>query len=133
MSKANQSDNLYIFRYLRLPVKEVTGLIVDSSTERHNVFSKFGSPTSKSDIIQMLGDQSSKTHTVFRDAGIVRTVAMGTNLLYSKIAFLRKGFFFYSKICFTGIFDCKKLTWSLYSDNPKNNEPMAVLPLVLKS
>lgn len=34
---------------------------------------------------------------------------------------------------FLGIFDCKKETWSLYSDNPKHNEPLVVLPLVLKS
>lgn len=68
-----------INRYLRLPIKEVTGLIVDSSTERHKVFSEFTAPKSKDDIIQMLGDQSSKTHTVFRVEGLVRTVAMGLN------------------------------------------------------
>lgn len=33
----------------------------------------------------------------------------------------------------TGIFDCIKKTWSIYSDNPKNSRPIVVLPLELKS
>lgn len=52
-------------------------MIVDSSTERHEAFSKFAAPKTKSDVVNMLGDQSGKNHTVFRDNGIVRTIAAG--------------------------------------------------------
>lgn len=58
-------------------MKEVDGLIIDSSTERLSTFAKFGAPKSKTDVINMLGDHSGKTHEVFRDEGIVRTIAMG--------------------------------------------------------
>lgn len=64
-------------RYQRLPVKEVDGLIIDSSNERLDTFAKFGAPKTKSDVINMLGDQSAKNHVVFRDKGIVQTIAMG--------------------------------------------------------
>ncbi|XP_031628712.1 uncharacterized protein LOC116344357 [Contarinia nasturtii] len=98
-------------KYLRLPIEEVDGMIIDSSTARHEVFDRLGKPKTKGDAINMLGDQSGKIHTVFRENGgdeYVKTISVG-------------------------IFDCKKQTWSLYSDNPKNNEPLVVLPLVLKS
>ncbi|XP_055304139.1 beta-alanyl-dopamine/carcinine hydrolase [Sitodiplosis mosellana] len=98
-------------KYLRLPIKEVTGPIIDSSVARHEAFDRLGKPKSKEDAVNMLGDQSGKVHTVFRENGgdeFVKTIAVG-------------------------IFDCRKQTWSLYSDNPKHNEPLFVLPLVLKS
>lgn len=69
-------------RYQRLPIKEVDGLIIDSSIERLDTFARFGPPKTKTDVINMLGDQSAKNHVVFRDEGIVRTVAMGE---YAKI------------------------------------------------
>lgn len=72
-------------------------------------FNGFPPPKNAEDVVKMLGDNSSKTNCVFRDIGseYVKTIAVG-------------------------IFDCIKRTWSLYSDNPKNNEPLVVLPLVLK-
>lgn len=96
--------------YLRLPVPEVNGLIIDSSVERMKTFKSFHAPKTLNDVIRMLGDQSAKEHTVFREKDakdVVKTVCVG-------------------------IFDCRKRTWSLYSDNPKFNAPLMVMPLVIK-
>lgn len=98
-------------KYLRLKVPEVTGLIIDSSLARMDAFQTFAAPKSKEDVIKMLGDQSHNEHKVFRDVP-------------GKEEFLKT-------IC-VGIFDMKEKTWSLYKDNPKTNEPLIVLPLVLK-
>ncbi|XP_062537270.1 beta-alanyl-dopamine/carcinine hydrolase isoform X3 [Armigeres subalbatus] len=96
--------------YLRLPVPEVHGLIIDSSVERMKTFKSFHAPKTLNDVIRMLGDQSAREHTVFREKDakdIIKTVCVG-------------------------IFDCRKRTWSLYSDNPKFNAPLVVMPLVIK-
>ncbi|XP_070508633.1 beta-alanyl-dopamine/carcinine hydrolase [Chironomus tepperi] len=98
-------------KYLRLKVPEVTGLIIDSSIERMETFQKFTKPKSKEDVIKMLGDTSAKDNKVFRDEAGVEE--------------------FLKTIC-VGIFDLKAKTWSIYKDNPKTNEPLVVLPLVLK-
>lgn len=98
-------------RYLRLKVPEVTGLIIDSSVERMDTFKTFKAPKNKQDVITMLGDTSAKEHCVFRDQA-------------GQEEFLKT-------IC-VGIFDLQKKTWSIYKDNPKTNEPLVVLPLVLK-
>lgn len=98
-------------KYLRLKVREVTGLIIDSSIERMDVFKRFAAPKNKNDVIMMLGDTSAKEHAVFRDNA-------------GEEEFLKT-------IC-VGIFDLNKRTWSIYKDNPKFNEPLVVLPLVLK-
>uniref|UniRef100_A0A182IPH6 Peptidase C45 hydrolase domain-containing protein n=1 Tax=Anopheles atroparvus TaxID=41427 RepID=A0A182IPH6_ANOAO len=97
-------------KYLRLPVPEVTGLIIDSSVERMKTFGSFQAPRSVQDVIKMLGDTSAQEHKVFRENGpkdVIKTVCVG-------------------------IFDCVRRTWTLYSDNPKFNAPLVVLPLVLK-
>lgn len=97
-------------KYLRLPVQEVTGLIIDSSEDRMATFCSFPPPKTRDDVIKMLGDRSGKRHCVFWESHNdepVKTVAVG-------------------------IFDCLQQTWSIYSDNPKFNEPLVVLPLVLK-
>lgn len=63
----------------------VGGMIVDSSTARHEVFDRLGKPKTKEDIIKMLGDQSGKVHTVFRENGgdeIVKTIAVGKTIGY---------------------------------------------------
>lgn len=96
--------------YLRLPVPEMTGLIIDSSVERMKTFNAFKAPKTMNDVIRMLGDQSAQEHTVFREKDakdVIKTVCVG-------------------------IFDCKRRTWSLYSDNPKFNAPLVVMPLVIK-
>lgn len=97
-------------KYPRLPVPEVTGLIIDSSVERMKTFGGFQTPRTVHDVIKMLGDTSAQEHTVFRENGpkdVIKTVCVG-------------------------IFDCIRRTWTLYSDNPKFNAPLVVLPLVLK-
>lgn len=101
--------SMHCNKYLRLPVEEVEGLIVDSSIDRMITFNSFAPPKSREDVIRMLGDTSSKGHKVFRggDGDFIKTVCVG-------------------------IFDCIKRTWTLYSDNPKTNEPLVVIPLVLK-
>lgn len=66
-----------------MPIEEVVGPIIDSSNERHNTFAKFKSPKTKNDIVQMLGDQSAKEHTVFRENGgaeFIKTVAVGKQI-----------------------------------------------------
>ncbi|XP_050083525.1 uncharacterized protein LOC126570075 [Anopheles aquasalis] len=97
-------------KYLRLPVPEVNGLIIDSSIERMKTFGCFQAPKTVHDVIKMLGDTSAREHTVFRENGpkdVIKTVCVG-------------------------IFDCIKRTWTLYSDNPKFNAPLVVLPLTLR-
>lgn len=100
-------------KYLRLKVPEVTGFIIDSSNERMETFNtKFTAPKTKEDVIKMLGDQSAKEHQVFVDKP-------------GQEEFLKT-------IC-VGIFDLNKRTWTLYKDNPKTNEPLVELPLVIKN
>lgn len=74
--------NINYCRYLRLPIKEVTGPIIDSSNARHEVFTQLGKPKTKADAINILGDQSGKIHTVFRDGDdeFVKTIAVGANI-----------------------------------------------------
>ncbi|XP_063706790.1 beta-alanyl-dopamine/carcinine hydrolase [Culicoides brevitarsis] len=101
---------LHCNKYLRLPVEEVGGMIVESSNDRMVTFTKsFDAPKTRNDVIQMLGDTSSTGHRVFRD---------------EPDAFIKT-------IC-VGIFDCVNRTWTLYSDNPKTSEPLVVLPLFIK-
>ncbi|XP_067002948.1 beta-alanyl-dopamine/carcinine hydrolase [Anabrus simplex] len=98
-------------KYLRLQTPEIGGCIMESSNHRHATMSKMPVPLNRKDVINMLGDQSDPEYMVFRDSKrgeYVKTVAVG-------------------------IFDCVAKTWSIYSDNPKTNEPIVVLPLVLTS
>jgi hypothetical protein len=108
---AKSGDHLYhCNKYLRLDIEQVTGLMIDSSEGRMTTFDSFKAPKNRADVIEMLGDNSADEHTVFREKDendFVKTIAVG-------------------------IFDCSKRTLSLYSDNPKCNEPLVVLPLVIK-
>lgn len=94
--------------YLRIKIEETNQAMTDSSIGRLNTFKTYPRPTTTKDVIKMLGDTSAEVHQVFRDRDddFIRTIAIG-------------------------IFDCKKRTWSLYSDNPRNNAPLAVLPLLV--
>lgn len=86
-------NNNQFHRYLRLPIKEVTGLIIDSSVERLEVFSKMCSPKTKEDVIKMLGDQSGRRHPVFRENGtrdIIKTIAVGMLELTEIVIVLKK-------------------------------------------
>lgn len=80
----NELNNNLVYnsfsRYQRLQIKEVSGLIIDSSIDRMNVLNSYPTPKSKEDVLQMLGDQSSKySYTVFvdNDCCPVKTVAVG--------------------------------------------------------
>lgn len=96
-------------KYLRLTVPELQGNMMESSDARHKVIASHGVPESRNCIMRMLGDDSDSKNPVFRDDKdeFVKTLAVG-------------------------IFDCVNRTWSIYSDNPKSNEPLIVLPIVLK-
>lgn len=91
--------------YLRLPVPEVEETMM-SSKHRLAAMSTFPKPSNRKDVIKMLGDQSDKEYPIFRESDNAQTVAVG-------------------------IFDCVEKSWSLYSDNPKTNYPILVLPLQL--
>nr|CAD7613239.1 unnamed protein product [Timema genevievae] len=96
--------------YLRLQVPQHDGNIVSSSDRRQAAFMRLPEPRSKRDMEIILGDQSDKEFSIFRESGdndYVKTVAVG-------------------------IFDCVERTWSIYADNPKTNDPIVVLPLLLK-
>lgn len=85
--------------------------MLDSSVSRMNTFATYKPAQSKQDVIDMLGDCSGGEHCVFREDGSlsqeVKTIAIG-------------------------IFDLNEKTVALYSDNPRNNEPHVVLPMILK-
>lgn len=67
-----------MYRYVRLPIKEVSGLIIDSSNARLRVFDRAGKPKTKQDVLNMLGDDSDQCHPVFRGgAAFVKTIAVG--------------------------------------------------------
>lgn len=94
-------------RYERLDIEEEPGFMVESSVARTNTFNSYPKPTKKKDVIKMFGDTSNSNYPVFNDHGFVRTLAVG-------------------------IFDCVNRTWALYADNPRNSDPIVVLPLTLK-
>lgn len=93
--------------YLRLNMAEenVTG----GSKDRLKTLQHFSIPQNVDDIKKMLGDTSHENNWIFRcrENSDVRTICVG-------------------------IFDLKLKTWSLYKDNPKQSEPVAVLHLDLK-
>lgn len=93
--------------FLRLKIAEKTDPYMSATKERMKTLKKFSEPKSLQGVIQMLGDQTEE-HWIFRDKP-------GPG----------------NKTICVGIFDLKKRTWSLYKDNPKSNEPLVVLPLML--
>jgi hypothetical protein len=67
-------------RYLRLQIPEVGGMIVSSSDCRQDTQAQMPRPQTADDVINVLGDQSGKEFTIFREAGdddYVKTVAVG--------------------------------------------------------
>lgn len=79
----------YFHRYLRLQIPEVGGMIVASSDHRHATMEKMKKPESVDDVINILGDQSDKEFTIFRESGdddFVKTVAVGKQFyIYLKL------------------------------------------------
>lgn len=65
------SSNLFsrLCRYLRLKVKEVGGLIVESSDTRHQVLEEMKPPKSKKEVIKLLSHQREDNFTIYRDVG----------------------------------------------------------------
>ncbi|XP_050301280.1 uncharacterized protein LOC126739568 [Anthonomus grandis grandis] len=97
--------------YLRMKLEEPDNKkMFESSVARMETFRKYKPPKNEEDLKQMLSD---RTHVngidVFRDAktDYVKTIAVG-------------------------IFNITEKTWSLYSDSPRQNDPLVVLPLQLK-
>ncbi|XP_056635057.1 beta-alanyl-dopamine/carcinine hydrolase isoform X1 [Diorhabda sublineata] len=97
-------------KYLRIKIDETNENMTNSSLNRMATFATYPSPKQKHDVLKMLSDTTNPNFPVFLDTpnNYVKTVAVG-------------------------IFDCVAKTWSLYSDNPSKNEPLVVLPLVLKN
>lgn len=93
--------------FLRLKVPECVAEYMNATKGRYQTLKKFSEPRSLKGVIEMLGDQTNE-HWIFRDqAGPAKTICVG-------------------------IFDLKARTWSLYKDNPKFNDPMVVLPMLIK-
>lgn len=70
---------IFTYRYLHLPIKEVSGPIIESSSARHKLFDRLGKPKTIKDVINILGDESEPVHSVFRtgDKKIVQTICVG--------------------------------------------------------
>eukprot|EP00095_Tigriopus_kingsejongensis_P003056 maker-scaffold101_size371023-snap-gene-0.20 protein:Tk03056 transcript:maker-scaffold101_size371023-snap-gene-0.20-mRNA-1 annotation:"leucine-rich repeat-containing protein 48-like isoform x3" len=81
-----------------------------SSNHRHAVLRLLPRVESVSNVVAILGDQTDVMFSFFRDGGgkdNARTIVVG-------------------------IFNLGKLTWSIYTQNPKNAMPVVVLPITLK-
>jgi len=53
---------------------------MESSNHRHATMNRFPHPTTKEDVIAILGDQSDKEYSIFQESGgddYVKTVAVG--------------------------------------------------------
>lgn len=102
---------MHFSRYLRLKVEEVEGRIIESSNRRMEVISKHPPVECRQDVIDILSDQTGKDYRIYQDFGSdddeIKTIA-------------------------TGIFDCIERTWSIYTDIPKTNEPILVIPMQLR-
>ncbi|XP_037937663.1 uncharacterized protein LOC119671184 [Teleopsis dalmanni] len=103
--------NYHANQYERLKLDQANELMIASSVSRMKTFENYNPPTSKQEVIDMLGDCSGGEHCVFREDNTleqaVKTIAVG-------------------------VFDLNEKTFALYSDNPKTHEPHVILPLILK-
>lgn len=95
--------------YLRMKIEEANKNMTESSIARMQVFGKYKLPKTEQDLKNMLSDRTHDKHRVFRDQrdDFVKTICVG-------------------------IFNITERTWSLYSDSPRENEPLVVLPLQIK-
>ncbi|XP_059089742.1 beta-alanyl-dopamine/carcinine hydrolase-like [Tigriopus californicus] len=97
-------------KFLRVKADQSDHLPLWSSNHRHAVLGLLPRVESVSNVVAILGDQTDVMFSFFRDGGgkdQARTIVIG-------------------------IFNLVKLTWSLYTQNPKNALPVVVLPLALK-
>ena len=87
--------------------EDENGLAVLSSNSRHCVMNRLGSPTTSSDVINILSNDDDHDYPIYRrgtEKDIVVTIA-------------------------TGIFDLKRREWRMYVDNAKTSSPIAVFPI----
>lgn len=92
-----------------MPVPQIEGMIIALSDARLALFETMPPPKNRADLVRMLGDQSNKQFPVYH-------TMQGDDVVTLAV----------------GIFDCIARTWSIYSTNPKESEPLMVLPLLLK-
>lgn len=74
------NDNFHCFRYLRLKVAEVKGLIIQSSIKRMKAISKHPPPKCHQDVIDILSDQTDDEFRVYQEINSddrVKTIATG--------------------------------------------------------
>nr|QHN70677.1 tan [Limenitis arthemis astyanax] len=92
--------------YQRIPIKEVIGPIIDSSTSRLKVIHSHVPPQCKKDVKDILSDTTGTDFQVFQDKkdSIIKTIA-------------------------AGVFDLDKMTWSIFINKPNISEPVAILPI----
>ncbi|KYQ50292.1 Acyl-coenzyme A:6-aminopenicillanic-acid-acyltransferase 40 kDa form [Trachymyrmex zeteki] len=98
-------------KYLRLKVEEEKGRIIQSSIRRMEMISKHPPVECREDVINVLSDQTGEDYRIYHDFGKddeIKTIA-------------------------TGIFDCIERTWSIYTDIPRINEPILVIPMQLRN
>lgn len=70
-------NNSFMCRYLRMQIEQNNQPMLESSKSRHNLFQMYGTPKTKNDVIQMLGEDAGENKRVFFDSGYVRTIAVG--------------------------------------------------------
>ncbi|XP_072930962.1 beta-alanyl-dopamine/carcinine hydrolase isoform X3 [Epargyreus clarus] len=102
----NKDVLMHCNRYLRLPVNESDGRMIDSSTERMKTIKSYPTPQTKEDIAKILSDTTNKRFPIFEQEpdSDVQTIA-------------------------ASMFDLNEMTWSLYINKPSESEPVAILPL----
>lgn len=100
--------SIHCNNFMRMKIPEYSDPFMFATKQRLQTLKKFSEPKSLHGMLQMLGDQTEE-HWIFRDRP-------GPG----------------NKTICVGIFDLKKKTWCLYKDNPKTNEPIIVLPLLVK-
>ncbi|KAL0280400.1 UNVERIFIED_CONTAM: hypothetical protein PYX00_001699 [Menopon gallinae] len=96
-------------RYLRLDVEENQLRLMESSVHRHKSMDSLPVPKCEKGILCILGDESDTSFPLFRS---------GKTEFVATIA--------------TGIFNFTDMTWSIYTRNPKETEPIMVLPMDIK-
>lgn len=106
--KIEDGSNIHCNHYLRLNIEEQQHYYMNATKTRYETLKKFPEPQGKEDVVNMLGDTSHDEFYVFRCQPTAAT----------------------KTIC-VGIFDLIKRTWILYKDNPKFNDPIAILSLDL--
>nr|XP_021194703.2 uncharacterized protein LOC110379374 isoform X1 [Helicoverpa armigera] len=110
IQKYDKEPLVHCNKYQRTNLTEVTGRIIDSSVARLRVIHSYPAPRSRSDVANMLSDTTDPEFKVFQEhpEDVIKTIA-------------------------AGIFDLDKRTWSIYINQPKNSEPVAVLPITFTS